>query len=94
MENSFSNRRGVLGIGLAGGLASLSASLTALVPRAARAATDPKRLLVVFTSMGWLEEHFWPVRRADEDFGFGSNHSNASWQPFKKHLIFPDGLNV
>ncbi|MCG5051809.1 MAG: DUF1552 domain-containing protein [Myxococcales bacterium] len=91
MTNPSFGRRGLLGLGLAGGVAG---GLSTLIPRAARAANDPKRLLVIFTSMGWLEEYFWPERRSDTDFGFGSNHANASWAPFKNQLIFPDGLNV
>lgn len=81
------DRRDLLRFGLTGVLGSL-------VPRAAWAASDPKRLLVIFTSMGWLEEFFWPMRRSDDDFSFGSDHANAAWAPFTKQLLFLDGLNV
>jgi hypothetical protein len=89
MNHRNPNRRNILGAALAGGAAS---HLLPFIPRAARAAgTSPKRLLVVFHPMGWLESTFFPTiapNKVDWELG----ESMKPLAAFKNKLIFMDGL--
>jgi hypothetical protein len=85
------SRRSALGT-LAGLGASRLVPVSPFVPVSARAADvgPPKRLLLVFHPMGYLEQSFWPTRTPDGDFSLGETQTAlADW---KNKLIYLDGL--
>lgn len=75
---------------LAGGAAA--SALLPFLPVGVRAAESaaPKRLLVVFSPMGYLESSFWP--RQTSDGGFTLGETMTALNDFKSQLIYPDGL--
>lgn len=82
------SRRGLLS-GLAG--AGVGTRLLPFLPAAVRAADPPKRLLVIFTPMGYLESSFWPKKTPDgSDFTLGE--TMTALNDFKSKLIYPHGL--
>lgn len=89
MNHRNPNRRHFLSAALAGGVAS---HLLPFIPSAVRAAgASPKRLLVVFHPMGWLETSFFPTLAANKvDFELGE--SCKPMAAHKNKLIFMDGL--
>lgn len=85
-------RRRFLELGAAG---AATAWISPFLPRLARAQNTavPKRLLVIFSGLGYLEDTFWPKPGPSgrpDDFKLGSTMS--ALKPFKKQLIYPDGL--
>ncbi len=77
-----------------GGTAA-AAALTPFVPRSSYAGgnASPKRLLVIFHGLGYLEESFWPtpgISGAPTDFSLGQTQSVL--EPYRDQLIYPDGL--
>jgi Protein of unknown function (DUF1552) len=89
MNHRNPNRRRFLGAALAGGAAS---HLLPFIPNAVRAAgASPKRLLVLFHPMGWLEGSFFPTLAANKiDFELGESLLPVA--AHKNKLIFMDGL--
>lgn len=86
MSNAIS-RRGILG-GLAAG--PLLSALSPFLPVGmAKAADVPKRLLVIFHPMGYLESTFWPTA---DGTGYKLDPTMAALDPWKSKLLFPDGL--
>lgn len=77
---------------LGGGAAGTA--LLPFVPRASRAADGavPKRLLVIFHGLGYMENAFWPTGTSQTDFTLGEGQ--AALAPFKDRLIYPDGLSL
>lgn len=83
------SRRGLLGTLAGAGALRLLPFLPASV-RAAEAG-PPKRLLVVFHPMGYLEQTFWPKRTPDgADWTLGATMTALG--DWKQKLIFLDGL--
>lgn len=84
------SRRGVIAATLG---AAAATRLNPFVPISARAQTAsmPKRLLVVFTPMGFLESTFWPKVVSD---GFVQSQTMSALTPFNKKLIYLDGLGM
>jgi len=76
---------------LAGGAAA--ASLMPFLPVAARAQATgmPKRLLVVFSPMGYLESGFFPSG-SENDFQLGE--TMAALEPHKQSLVYLDGMSL
>jgi hypothetical protein len=72
---------------------AMASSLLPFLPVAARAqsAVAPKRLLVVFSPMGYLESGFFPSGSAT-DFQLGE--TMTALESFKQQLIYLDGLNM
>lgn len=70
-----------------------ASALLPFLPVAARAqdASAPKRLLVVFSPMGYLESGFFPSGTTS-DFQLGE--TMTALEPFKQQLIYLDGLNM
>jgi hypothetical protein len=86
MANQGSRRKFMANI--VGGAAA--ARLMPLMPRAAFGATDaPKRLLCVFSPMGYLENFFWP-RGEGADFTLGETQTALT--PYKDKLLYMNGL--
>lgn len=82
------SRRGLLHSAIAGGMAS---PLLPFLPHAARSqAAAPKRLLVVFHPMGYLESGFFPKITTETDFALGE--TMAPLAAFQNKLILLDGL--
>jgi hypothetical protein len=80
------SRRHLLGtLGAAG-----AARMLPFLPAGARAAEPPKRLLLVFSPMGYYDPSFWPTRRSDTDFTLGETMTALA--DYQKKLIYPDGL--
>ncbi|MEL6339394.1 MAG: DUF1552 domain-containing protein [Myxococcota bacterium] len=78
-----------------GAVGAAGAWMSPFVPRLARAQSGgvPKRLLVIFSGLGYLEDTFWPTPGPSgrpDDFELGSTMS--ALKPFKQQLIYPDGL--
>lgn len=70
--------------------AAAATRLLPLMPRAAFAATEaPKRLLCVFSPLGYLENFFWP-RGEGADFTLGETQKVLT--PYKDKLLYVDGL--
>ena len=91
---SLSRRRWLRAAGTAGLAAGIAPSLSPFVPSMVRAQDDvPKRVLVVYHGLGYLENSFWPTPgpsgRAD-DFTLGE--SMRVLEPHREQLIYPDGL--
>lgn len=77
------------------GGSAAAAALTPFVPRSSYAGgnASPKRLLVIFQGLGYLEESFWPTAGASgapSDFTLGQ--TQAVLEPYRDQLIYPDGL--
>jgi hypothetical protein len=77
--------------------AGASAALAPFIPvfnRKAEAAggTFPKRLLLIFTGNGTLEDQYWPVGDG-ANFTFKPGSITEPLAPFAKKLIFPRGLH-
>jgi hypothetical protein len=69
------------------------APFTPLLGRTARAATAyPRRLLLIFTGNGTLENEFWPMGDG-ASFTFKPGSITEPLAPFAKKLIFPRGLH-
>jgi hypothetical protein len=83
------SRRSLLGAATAG----LSSALFPFIPAGARAQAGaaPKRLLVVFSPMGYLESGFFPSG-STSDFSLGETMTVL--EPFKNQLIYLDGLSI
>lgn len=73
--------------------AAAASRLTPWMPITARAAeaAAPKRLLVVFTPMGFLESTFWPKMAGDD---IVQSPTMAALDPYKKKLTYLDGLGM
>lgn len=70
--------------------AAAASKLMPLMPRAAFGATDaPKRLLCVFSPMGYLENFFWP-KGEGADFTLGETQKALT--PYKDKLLYINGL--
>jgi hypothetical protein len=82
---SLSRRKMLAAFAAAGGASRLGPFL----PSAVHAAEVPKRILTVFSPMGYLESSFWPT-------GTGSNYTlgetMTALNPFKSKLLFLDGI--
>jgi hypothetical protein len=76
--------------------AGTSAALAPFVPylnrRAEAAGAFPKRLLLVFSGNGTLENQFWPVGDG-ANFTFKPGSITEPLAPYAKKLIFPRGLH-
>ncbi|MEM6293470.1 MAG: DUF1552 domain-containing protein, partial [Myxococcota bacterium] len=77
------------------GGSAAAAALTPFVPRSTYAggSTSPKRLLVIFHGLGYLESSFWPTAGpsgTETDFTLGETQSVL--EPYRDQLIYPDGL--
>lgn len=83
------SRRSLLSLSTAAGASALLPFLP--VAARAQAAASPKRLLVVFSPMGYLESSFFPTG-STSDFQLGE--TMTALEPFKQHLIYLDGLNM
>lgn len=83
------SRRALLSLSTAAG----ASALLPFLPVAARAQSSaaPKRLLVVFSPMGYLESGFFPTGTTS-DFQLGE--TMTALEPFKQQLIYLDGLNM
>lgn len=83
---SFSRRRMLAALAAAGGASRLAPFLPAAVHAAG---TTPKRILTVFSPMGYLENSFWPS-------GTGSNftlgETQTALKPYQSKLLYLDGL--
>lgn len=88
MKRARLNRRALIG-SLAG--LGITAGLSSFLPKAAWSAGEapPKRLLLVFHPMGWLEDYFFPTGTAT-DFTLGE--SVTAFEPLKHKMTFLDGL--
>lgn len=82
---SFSRRRMLAAFAAAGGASRLGPFL----PNAVHAAEAPKRILTVFSPMGYLENSFWPTGAGDS---FTLGETMTALNPFKSKLLFLDGL--
>jgi hypothetical protein len=83
-------RRDFLG---AAGLGALAPFVPVLNRRAeAAGGAFPKRLLLVFSGCGTLEDQFWPTG-GETDFGFKPGSITEPLAPFKKKLLFPKNLH-
>src|SRR5690242_5128969 len=73
--------------------AGMASSLLPFLPVGARAqgATSPKRLLVVFSPMGYLESGFFPSG-SGSDFQLGETMTEL--EAHKSQLIYLDGMSV
>src|SRR4028118_23022 len=70
--------------------AAAAAKLMPLMPRAAFGATEaPKRLLCVFSPLGYLENSFWPTGQGS-DFKLGE--TQRALEPYKDKLLYVNGL--
>lgn len=70
--------------------AAAAAKLMPLMPRAAFGATEtPKRLLCVFSPMGYLEHFFWPK---GEGSSFQLGETQKVLEPYKSKLLYVNGL--
>src|SRR5688500_11847529 len=70
--------------------AAAAAKLLPFMPREAfGATTTPKRLLCVFSPMGYLEDFFWPT---GEGASFKLGETQAALEPFKDKLLYVNGL--
>jgi uncharacterized protein DUF1552 len=77
------------------GAAAASAALAPFVPlanRARAAGAFPRRLLLIFTGNGTVEDQFWPVGDGS-NFTFKPGSITEPLAPFAKKLIFPRGLH-
>jgi len=76
----------------AGAGAAVTPGLSPFVPLAARAQEAwPKRVLVIYHGLGYLENSFWPTPGATpRDFTLGETQSVLD--RFRDQLIYPDGL--
>ncbi len=96
MSRTSLSRRHLLGaLGGLGASGILPARLRPFLPAgalpSASAADPPRRLLVVFHPMGYLEQSFWPTKTPDgADFTLGETMTPLA--DLKKKLIFLDGL--
>jgi hypothetical protein len=77
------------------GGSAAAAALTPFVPRSSYAggSVSPKRLLVIFHGLGYLEDSFWPTAGPSgdpTDFTLGATQSVL--EPYRDQLIYPDGL--
>jgi hypothetical protein len=82
-------RRDFLGAATAGALAPFVPFLNR---RAEADGAFPKRLLMVFSGNGTLEDQFWPVGDG-ANFTFKPGSITEPLAPFAKKLIFPRGLH-
>lgn len=69
--------------------AGAASRLAPFIPASVRAAEPPKRLLVVFSPMGYLENTFWP-KGTGADFTLGE--TMTALNPYKSKLLYLDGL--
>ena len=79
---------------LVGGGAAASALLPFL-PRQtyAQGGGAPKRVIVIFHGLGYLENSFWPTPGASEtDFTLGETQTVL--EPYRDKLIYPDGMTL
>src|SRR5688500_18263877 len=85
---SFSRRRLLAAIAAAGGVSRLAPFL----PKSVYAAgTAPKRILTVFSPMGYLENSFWPTGSGTS---FTLGETQSALEPYKDKLLYIDGLCV
>lgn len=82
---SFSRRRMLAAFAAAGGASRLGPFL----PNALYAAEAPKRILTVFSPMGYLENSFWPTGSGTS---FALGETMTALNPFKSKLLYLDGL--
>lgn len=74
------------------GGAALASRLAPFIPASVRAAgASPRRMLVVFHPMGYLERTFWP-QSSGGSWTLGETMSALA--PWKDKLIYPDGLEI
>src|SRR5688500_3537214 len=85
---SFSRRRLLAAIAAAGGASRLAPFLPQSVYGAEVA---PKRILTVFSPMGYLENTFW-AKGAGSSFMLGE--TQTALNPFKSKLLYLDGLHL
>jgi hypothetical protein len=83
-------RRDILGALGAG--AALAPFVPFLNRRAEAAGTFPRRLLLVFSGNGTVEDQFWPVGNGT-NFTFKPGSITEPLAPYAKKLIFPRGLH-
>ena len=79
---------------LTGTAATALAPFVPVFNRQAKAATGafPKRVLLIFTGCGTLENQFWPTGDGT-NFSFKPGSITEPLAPFAKKLIFPRGLH-
>lgn len=82
---SISRRQMLAAVAAAGGASRLGPFL----PKSVYAAAAPKRILTVFSPMGYLENSFWPSGAA-ANFTLGETMSALN--PWKSKLLYLDGL--
>ncbi len=88
-----SRRNWLKWMGSAAAATTLAPTLSPFVPLAARAqpTAAPKRVLVIYHGLGYLESSFWPTAGATpRDFTLGA--TQRALTPFRDRLIYPDGL--
>jgi hypothetical protein len=76
----------------AAGAGALAPFVPVLNRRAEAAGAFPKRLLLVFSGNGTVEEQFWPVGEGT-NFTFKPGSITEPLAPYAKKLIFPRGLH-
>jgi hypothetical protein len=76
----------------AGASAALAPFLPVFNRRAEAAGTFPRRLLMVFSGNGTVEDQFWPVGDG-ANFTFKPGSITEPLAPYAKKLIFPRGLH-
>ncbi len=79
------------------GSGAAAAAMAPFVPRSSHAGgnASPRRLLVIYHGLGYLENSFWPTAGpsgAADDFTLGATQSVL--EPYREHLIYPDGLTL
>ena len=84
---SISRRRMLAAFAAAGGASRLGPFL----PAAVHAAVAPKRILTIFSPMGYLESSFWPTGTGS-DFSLGATQTALS--PWKNKLLYLDGVGI
>jgi hypothetical protein len=82
---SLSRRRMLAAVAAAGGVSRLAPFL----PQSLHAAEAPKRILTVFSPMGYLENSFWPTGTGT---AFTLGETMTALNPFKSKLLYLDGL--
>ena len=86
-STSYSRRRLLAAIAAAGGAARLAPFL----PASVRAATAPKRILTIFSPMGYLENSFFP---SGTGTNFTLGETQTALQAWKDKLIYLDGIGI
>lgn len=84
---SFSRRQMLAAVAAAGGASRLGPFL----PKSVYAAGAPKRILTIFSPLGYLENSFWP---SGTGASFTLGETMSALNPWKSKLLYLDGLTV